>query len=79
MQKALASASAFLQRNKSLAGFVKFALQVKYACGREGIYFISLSAPAENIPGTSALLSPKLFPGVQIYLSKTQIHLFRTP
>ena len=29
MQKALASASAFLQRNKSLAGFVKFALQVK--------------------------------------------------
>ena len=63
MQKALASASAFLQRNKSLARFVKFALQVKYACGvwnacgREGIYFISLSAQAENFTSASALIS----------------------
>ena len=31
----------FFQRNKSLAGFVKYASRVKCAAAREGIYFIS--------------------------------------
>jgi hypothetical protein len=46
-KKHLQIASAFFQRNKSLAGFVKctscvkYASRVKCAAAREGIYFIS--------------------------------------
>ena len=51
---ALIQSIGLFQRNKSLAGFVKYASRVKYcfamrnACGREWIYFISLDATASN-------------------------------